>query len=182
MKNEMPSRVSAGARGFTLLEIMVVVIIIGIIVTLAILSLGDSGARRLDEEAYRFSSLIRLAADEAVLQGREIGLAVKRESYSFHVFDDQLRQWTPLATELVFRERKLSDGIEMELRLDDQEFVLPLSEEEEEASGTLPQILLLSSGEITAFDLAFELKDVKKQVVLRSQGNGDIETLAAHEI
>ena len=70
MTRSTPAQVSAEARGFTLLELMVVVIIIGLITTLAVISLGDNAAQRLDKEAYRFASLIRLAADEAVLQGK----------------------------------------------------------------------------------------------------------------
>ncbi|MBT8131180.1 MAG: type II secretion system minor pseudopilin GspH [Gammaproteobacteria bacterium] len=170
-----PTRFRAG--GFTLLELMVVVIIIGVIVTLAVVSLGDNAAQRLDDESFRFSSLIRLAADEAILQGQEIGLEVNRDGYSFHTFDDQLRQWLPFSGERLFRQRTMSDGIELELRLDDQTFELPLAEDEDGNEAVQPQILLLSSGETTPFDLIIEMPALDKQVVLRGLGNGVVETL-----
>ena len=54
--------------GFTLLEMMVVVVIIGIIMSFATLSIGG-GDRRADElkrEAQRFMALLELASSEAI--------------------------------------------------------------------------------------------------------------------
>lgn len=181
MTRPAPARVTASVpatqRGFTLLELMVVVIIIGVMTTFAVLSLGNSAARRVDEEAYRFASLIRLAADEAVLQGREIGIEIKRDGYVFHQFDDQFRQWVPMATNLVYRSRTLTEGMTIDLRLDDQEMVLPAvgeAEDGEEEDPPQPQVLLLSSGEMTPFELIFEFQDI--EVVLKATANGAVET------
>lgn len=179
MSPSAPIRVWPPERGFTLLELMVVVIIVGVITTLAVLSLGDSVARRLDEEAYRFASLIRLANDEAVLQSHEIGLEIKREGYAFHQYDDQLSQWLPMTGNPVYRERKLTKGMTLDLRLEDQDMVLPdLNDEndDEEQDAAQPQILILSSGEMSPFELIFEFEDT--ELVLKAQSNGSVETQA----
>lgn len=166
-------------RGFTLLELLVVIVIVAVIVSLAVISLGDNAARRLDEEARRVRALLRLAADEAVLQGQEIGVVVNDDGYEFQVYDDRLRQWGRLESDRMFRPRKMPDGIRLELFLDDQALVLPQGDDEDDDdSPTLPQqpqVLLLSSGEITPFELEIGMEQSRTAIVLRGNANGSIE-------
>ena len=59
------------SRGFTLIEILVVVIIIGTVMSIAVLSLNlASDDRDLQTEARRFMSLVEVVQDEAMVQGR----------------------------------------------------------------------------------------------------------------
>ena len=54
------------AAGFTLLELMVVLVLIGIILTFAVLSLrGDKLAEEMERESRRLATLVSLANDEA---------------------------------------------------------------------------------------------------------------------
>lgn len=178
MTRSAPMRDRPSERGFTLIELMVVVIIVGVVTTVAILGIGDSVARRLDDESYRFASLIRLAADEAILQGHEIGLEIKRDGYRFHQFDDQLRQWVAMTGNPVYRERTMQDGMTLDLLLDDQELILPGLNDDDDDEGQdppQPQVLMLSSGEMTPFELIFELDDV--EVVLKASNTGAVEML-----
>jgi type II secretion system protein H len=63
------------SAGFTLIEILVVVTVIGIIVSIGLLSLSVLGDdRQLRIEARRIATLLASAQDEAVMQGREFGL------------------------------------------------------------------------------------------------------------
>ena len=172
------------SRGMTLLEIMVVVIIIAVIVSIAVISIGDNSARALDQEAKRLRTLIRLAADDAVLQGREIGLTIADDNYLFLIYEDQSRTWNSLQNDSIFRPRKLPDGVTMELFLDDQQLVLPEPEDEfddedddedEFETRQPPHILMLSSGEMTPFELILEIDTSDLQVVLRGWPNGSLE-------
>ena len=55
----------ARASGFTLLEILVVIVIIGVMVTMATLSIGLLGAdREVEEETRRFWAVLRQARAE----------------------------------------------------------------------------------------------------------------------
>ena len=70
--------------GFTLIEVMVVMVIIAILVTTVSLSLkGDRVAEALGEEAKRLTALLNLAREEAVMRDRDLGLVLASDGYFF---------------------------------------------------------------------------------------------------
>jgi general secretion pathway protein H len=128
----------------------VVVVIIGVMATLAVLSIGG---RSLDDrmalEARRLHELIALAADEAVLQGAELGFVQTPEGYGFLALRDG--KWQPLADAGPLRARALAPPLFLELQIDGRR-VAPLRTDDERQE-LKPQVLLLSSGEATEFTL-----------------------------
>ncbi len=140
-------------RGFTLLEIMVVLVIIGIFVSLATLSLrGPDRAGFLEEEAHRLNALIGMAAEEAVMQYQEIVLDLKPHSYEFMVLKEGQR--LPFEGDEMFRLRELPEDIELNAIVEG-ETMQSLFYEGEKTS----QILLLSSGEMSPFEITLQLRD-----------------------
>jgi len=130
--------------GFTLLELLVVILVIGIIVSFASLSIGQHASRSLRDEAERIHSLLRLAGEEAVLQGRELAMEFNSRGYLFVTLEGG--EWLPVEEDRLFRERELPDDLHIKLTLEGVEVDLLDSENP-------PRILLLSSGEVTPFDL-----------------------------
>jgi len=151
-------------RGFTLIEIMVVVVIAGIVSSIVIMSMGVIGDdRNLQREVYRMGSLIELAADEATLQGRDFGLEIHRSGYRFVEHDPYTNRWAEIIGDEILRPRKLPDDFEFELFIEDRRVSLDAdaatTETDEDAdrrSGIdnyAPHALLLSSGDLSPFDL-----------------------------
>lgn len=71
-------------QGFTLIEIMVVVTIIGIMTGLIALSVSTSNPQKdLDREALKFKTLIEMAQEEALFSQQEIGVIVDEHGYRF---------------------------------------------------------------------------------------------------
>ena len=70
--------------GFTLIEVMVVMVIIAILITTVSLSMkGDRAGEALEQEAQRLVALINLAREEAVMRDRDLGLVLEPQGYLF---------------------------------------------------------------------------------------------------
>lgn len=72
------------ASGFTLIEVMVVIVIIGVMASMIVVSvtLGDP-QRELRNEAERLRTVLALAAEEAVIQQVELGAEFTESGYRF---------------------------------------------------------------------------------------------------
>lgn len=142
---------AAGRRpsGFTLLEMVVVLALIGVILGFARLSLGDGGASaRQEQDARTLAAALRLAQEEAVLDGRELGLCLAAEGYQFRRLVD--RRWETLAQAGALRARRLDGARQLSLRIDGQPVAVP----DRLGQVDRPQVFLLSTGEATPFCVA----------------------------
>jgi general secretion pathway protein H len=144
------------SRGFTLVEILVVVVIMAIVISFAILSVGTTGRdAQLDEESRRIEGLIGLLHERALLEGRDFGVRIEPAAYEFVVYDPRRDRWMMLAQESEFRRRNLPKGVSFQLELDSQIVVIkPIDRNlasDEAPPG--PQVAIAASGEGTPFRL-----------------------------
>ena len=100
-------------RGFSLIEILVVVVIVGIVAFVVVLSIGGDADRHLRHEAERFQALVGEACAEAQLRGREIGAVVAADGYSFRVLVGGA--WQDYGTDGILRRRAWLDGVRPDL-------------------------------------------------------------------
>jgi len=129
----------------------VVVLIIGILLTFASLSIGDRAvAERVETESRRMEQLFQLALEDAELKGYEIGFRLTDTRYEFLAVGEEGR-WQPLK-EGPLRTRGLTAPILYALRVDDRA-VPPARDNPDKKQPLEPQVLLMSSGEATAFTL-----------------------------
>ena len=77
------TRTDVGQRGFTLIELAVIVLIVTIIIAAIGINLTRSDRDRVRDEAERLAVLVQAARDEAVLQGRVLVLELTAEGYRF---------------------------------------------------------------------------------------------------
>lgn len=141
------------ARGFTLMEVLVVLVIIGIMASFAVLQFGDRGADMVSEESSRLKTLIRVAREEAILQGREYALGFSKSSYAFYSDEEDNGDWLPTQSDPALRERLLPEALTISLILEEQ--LLELKKDLPEK----PHIFIFSSGEITPFSVSFRIED-----------------------
>ena len=147
------------SRGFTLVEILVVVVIMAIVISLAVLSIGVTGRDAgLDEETRRIEGLMQLLHERALLEGRDFGMRLEPAAYGFVVYDPFKDQWLPLDQEHEFRHRDLPKGLSFELQLDSQVVVLKpvdktFSTDQSRQAQQAPQVAIAASGEGTPFRL-----------------------------
>lgn len=138
------------ARGFTLLEIMVVLVLIGIITSFALLSVGGGVKERLAEEARRLTALIELHQQEAILNGEPRGIRFSRTSYTILSLDEKGQWQTPSAADALIQ-YALPEEIRLRLWIEGRPVELNSSGE--------PQVMLLNSGEATEFVAVLDLAD-----------------------
>lgn len=163
-----PLPAPARAAGFSLLELLVVVAIIGIFLGVAVLSTDlVSFDQRLEQEARRLATRIRFTSEEALMQSRDFGIVFFEGGYEFRRFENG-QEWveTGGAGMEGFR---LEDDMGMRLSIQDREVPLEpycelfpcgaqlasMDEEEQSELAPDPAVILFSSGEVIPFELEF---------------------------
>ena len=100
----MPAtRAQRKVSGFTLVELLVVMVIIGITLGLAALNAIPSPRQDLQKEAQRIALLLQLARDEAIVRNRQVAFEATPERYRFLVRNDT--GWVPVTQDDLLRER-----------------------------------------------------------------------------
>jgi general secretion pathway protein H len=157
-------------RGFSLLELLVVVAIIGIFLGVAVLSTDlINFDRKIEQEAGRLSTVLTFTSEEALMQSRDYGITFYEDGYRFFVYDPNDQTWQPIEDRGPFAAHRLPDDMVLELRIEDQDVALdPYAEAAGSGSGGMqrdgndeeieipaPQVMVFATGEMTPFDLEF---------------------------
>ena len=158
-------------RGFTLLELLLVILIIGIILSFAALSIGRGNERAIEDEMKRLAGLIELAAQEATLESHELAVQFNGNKYEFLTFKDN--KWVRIAGDDTLRPRTLPEEMRLTVRIEDEPVNLG-THTSQETENVLPRIYLLSSGEITPFQLILKDTTANREGANSYQLNGSI--------
>jgi len=154
----MPAAAARRSSGFTLLELMVVMVLIGIIFSFAMLSMGgDDVAEMMEREARRLETLLALANDEAIVRGEELGVRFSDDGYEFLVL--ALDGWK-LPDDGLLKAYTLPADVRVKLEIEGEQSLgakdTEDTEDTEDEAETPPQVLILSSGEMTPFAVTFD--------------------------
>ncbi len=147
-------------RGFTLIEILVVVLIIGVLASVVTLSFtGGNLEQELRGEAERAALRLELARSNALQRNREWGLVVEEGGYRFLELDPHNAAWVE-QTERPLRAVDMPANVR--LRLETEGFELPqlenneAADDDDETRGLEPNLIIFSSGELTPFTLTLQ--------------------------
>ena len=147
--------------GFTLMEIMVVVIIIGIMIAVATLSTSLLGRdRESEEQARRLWAVLRQAREESELQSLDTGLFFSATGYEFMRYDTRRSLWVLIENDKLFATRELPEGLRFRAWIDSREVILkpvPVDRSDTgEDKKNPPQVMVLSSGDVMPFEVRIE--------------------------
>ncbi|MGQ0697578.1 MAG: type II secretion system minor pseudopilin GspH [Panacagrimonas sp.] len=191
------------SAGFTLVELLVVIVIIGVLASMVSLSIGGRAVDdRMQSESRRLEELIRLASDEAQAKGLELGFRQTLEGFEFLSVDGTTGEWAAF-DEGLFRPRQVPEPFTLELRIDGRVIKPVKVAEKKEAEGEKdgkekkffdneaskkaddeknePQVLILSTGEMTAFTLDLKLKDLATFYRVEGNALGELSSARKEE-
>jgi len=180
-------------NGFTLLELIVVIVIVAILFTYTTLAIrGNAPEDAIKEEARRLERLVELALEESILRGEEYGIEFFIDGYRFLRRSDV--QWEVITQDTILRERELPEKMEIETLLEDSPLAVDLSTEpladdkvelidsDDSVDGTTakkiyPHIYLLTSGEIAPdFEARFYMPGVDISYIVSGSFDGELST------
>lgn len=159
----------AVSRGFTLIEILVVVLLIGLMLSVTMLAPRSSGpAQALQNEAQRLQLLMEQARDRALLEGREYGLSMETGSYYWWRWSREKEAWSQF-DDTYYRSYQLPDRLVLN--------VIEPSVSSQNGSDKKPLIVMFSDGQISPFELTLSMTTDRRQVmVLTSDGFSQVST------
>ncbi|HWW20781.1 MAG TPA: type II secretion system minor pseudopilin GspH [Steroidobacteraceae bacterium] len=189
-------------RGFTLLEVLVVMLIIALLTSAAIISLGSTGKdSELEKERDRLAALMSYVRERGAMLTIEYGIRCAPHGYRFVYFDNRTNQWQPEIVDDTLRLRHLPAGLNLSLVieghqivLDDKNLTIPKalttpaggklntlgsdmpSTFETQNADNAPQVLLLSNGDVNSFSLKLERQGTRRSATLQSKADESIAT------
>ena len=135
-------------RGFTLIEILVVLVIMGLMAGAMVMIGSDNREAIARDEIEQLNAKLKIALEEAQLYGTEYGLVVGETDYQFVSFEDE--RWTPISGDPAYRRHRLPDGFELALEIEG--FKLP--------GARLPGARITDDGEVVADESADDDKSL----------------------
>ena len=167
--------------GFSLLELLVVIVIIGIAVSFATLAFGDNQADRMSHKSQQLGALIDLAKEQAIFSSQELGLLFTKDSYSFYKMESavgkdkkEVTVWRAIENDRILTKRTLPDGLEYELLLEGVQVAFAASKLKE----ITPHVFILSDGSISPFELKLTDKsDHTFTMVMAENGKYEIDAV-----
>lgn len=167
--------------GFSLLELLVVMLIIGMGIGFVTLMIGTNEPQRLRNSAREFANLTALVEEEAVLTREPWGLQIYRErnddgeemiAYRFLRFEGE-QGWRTAAPPDAAAGGRFASSVVAVLEVEGAEQLIePLPEKDEDIK---PTVWLAPGGEVTPFELRLRFKGDEHGPVVRSDALGRIE-------
>lgn len=160
----MPSKRS---MGFTLIEILIVMIIISIVASVAVLSIGRNQNKRIEYMARQIANAITLAEQQAILQPAVLGFSLNTQAYQFYRFEEKTQQWQPLSDSILGKHMIPADILVK---------ISVTTKPASDPASSKPQLVIAPSGDLTPFTLWVGKYDEAPLYQITGQSNGTITT------
>jgi len=169
------------SAGFTLLEIMIVVFVVGLIAAAAVITFGgDRHDTELDREAERLDALFDYVREQAELQTRDYGFRANETGYSFVVFDVLQNQWRAAGEDEALREREFPEGLEPQMVVEGRPIVL--DQKKRGIDDFKPQVMIFANGDLSSFEISLRREDGAENARIYTDEQSIIRLLLPGEV
>ncbi len=107
--------ISAGNKGFTLIELVLVLALLGVMLSLASAVLPDRNATRLANEAARLVKVLDTLQLEAMLQRTQAGLLLEADGYRTAMLNMSTLEWQDSELKILAQHQLRASGLQLEL-------------------------------------------------------------------
>lgn len=156
------------AQGFTLLEIMVVMLLIAISVTYVTIRLNRDADSIAELEAQRFIKLIEQARDESVLTGRPLAIDVNISERNYTFLYRNKEKWDQIKNDDVFKVRSFPEDVDIQFNIQS------ISNAGSEQNNAL--LIIEEVGEVTPFQLSITGDSKSYKVILDEDQKLNLES------
>lgn len=151
-------------RGLTLIEVLVVMVIIGIVTSVAVLSVGQNQTKAMQGLAFAFAQSMSLAEEKAMLSSTEIGFEMEGDHWAF-LRANQAASDTWLAlNDRALPDYKIPDDVTVTLQVFNQ------------TKNAKNKIILSTNGDITPFTMKIMHHGKKTRFEVKGKADGSITT------
>ncbi len=104
-------------RGFTLLEIMLVMLLLGLMASYVVVNfVSESRTARIQKETDRLQQLVQVVSETAILKQQDFGLVLNNKGYQFLVHDGQ--KWLEVGEPKFMQFHPWPETVQAELELE----------------------------------------------------------------
>jgi len=157
---------SRNQRGFTLLEIVVVVFIVGLIATIITLRFRTPTYEATPQaQANQILSFMQIVQEQAIIQPAILGIKFMGQEYQVFqlVSDNNQKKWFSLSSKNKFwKAKKIPSSLIIHLNT------------QEHSDAFSPNIIFLPSGELTPFELQLKEKGDERAYIIRGDESGNL--------
>ncbi len=108
------------------------------------------------------------------MQNRDYGVLFSETGYRFYIYDLERLLWFEPIDDRYLSARLLQEPLSLGLRLEGRDITLELEFEPEALEQPEPQVVLLASGEMTPFEIAFYRELNGGQILLSAELDGSL--------
>lgn len=159
-------------KGFTLLEILIVIVIIGIAATTVMFTITPNQRKQSENLSQQLINLITLAEQEALLRPATLGLGFNKNSWQFYEFKPKEKNhkstWVTLTTSPL-NPRNLPNNLQVRVKLNN------------EIAAAQPQIIISPSGDVSPFIILIGPIGKTPFYQISETNNGELKSEIFHE-
>lgn len=151
-------------KGFTLIEILIVMVIIGITIGFAMLAFGDFGeGRRILASAEQLVNTLKLGQQQAILETSTLGLRINSQNYQLLKYQNG---WAPFSNKGIFKVTTFPTNTIVNLKTGFN------------PTSSTPSIIINASGDMTPFVLTIGSVKEPEIATITGYHNGTLQLQA----